>query len=496
MRPVNLLTVYQGAAALESLPHPVQKQYKTLKEQEIGPVRELCALLRQQGCGLAQLDGFFVDYTIEGIGKEFDLLRFGKNRVVNIELKSELPPEGTRAVCAQLKKNSYYLRLLERKVSLFTYVQGVGFYRYEQGADRVRRCDAAVVARCLQRQQVDESIDPDREFVPSRYLISPFNQTDAFLQSAYFLTGSQQTIKKEVLAAADSGSCTVFCLAAGAGTGKTLLVYDMARTLLQRGQRAVVLHPGSLNAGQQLLNESRGWDIRPLLPGGALPQPDTLQGCSLLFVDEAQRLPDDRITALVTMARAKGLPVFLAYDPNRFLPTQEQRDIRALVEETFPGLWVAGMRLTNRIRTNRHLASFVTNLLHIGRSDRYLDYDCVSLEYRQTDLEVRQYFEYLSGRGWTCLACADSTDPAAPLGDYLPGEVVGQEFRRVALVMDESYRYQGNRLAVGPGDAAARALLYQIATRAVDELKIIVLNNPELYCRLQEILHLQDRGEE
>ena len=38
-----------------------------------------------------------------------------------------------------------------------------------------------------------------------------------------------------------------------------------------------------------------------------------------------------------------------------------------------------------------------------------------------------------------------------------------------------------------------KGMLYQIATRVVNELKIIVINNPELYVKLLEIKQMGDK---
>ena len=75
MRPQNLLSVYQGAEALENFDIPAEKKIKRLKRHEIRNLRSFCNEMLNAGCHLPDLDGFFVGYTIQQIGKEFDLLR-------------------------------------------------------------------------------------------------------------------------------------------------------------------------------------------------------------------------------------------------------------------------------------------------------------------------------------------------------------------------------------------------------------------------------------
>ena len=92
MKPQNLISVYQGAAALEKLGKDADKKFKVLKPHEIGCLNRFCDILRAHGCDISDFDGFFVGYTIGQIGKEFDLLSFGPEYTINIELKSELKP--------------------------------------------------------------------------------------------------------------------------------------------------------------------------------------------------------------------------------------------------------------------------------------------------------------------------------------------------------------------------------------------------------------------
>jgi len=61
--------------------------------------------------------------------------------------------------------------------------------------------------------------------------------------------------------------------------------------------------------------------------------------------------------------------------------------------------------------------------------------------------------------------------------------------------MDRNFQYKENKLIANPTYYSMLGMLYQIATRAINELKIIVVDNPELYYNLLEIKSLgeQDR---
>ncbi len=54
--------------------------------------------------------------------------------------------------------------------------------------------------------------------------------------------------------------------------------------------------------------------------------------------------------------------------------------------------------------------------------------------------------------------------------------------------MDNNFQYnERNRLTARSSYYDAKGMLYQIVTRVINELKIIILNNPKLYEKLLEI---------
>ena len=179
MKPQNLISVYQGAAALEKASTNVEKKFKVLKSHEIRNLNSFCNILQTCGCNISDFDGFFVGYTIGQIGKEFDLLTFGSDLTINIEIKSELMvAKKDEKILKQLRVNNYYLKFLGRPLRLFTYVDNDGFYEYMVETDSLVKIASSVIASCVHNHRVDYSVDPDREFVPSNYLVSPFHSPD------------------------------------------------------------------------------------------------------------------------------------------------------------------------------------------------------------------------------------------------------------------------------------------------------------------------------
>ncbi len=492
----NLLTVLQGERALDGFTPKPDKKLRKLKSHEITTLKQLCAELQQAGCGVNELDGFFVCYAIRQIGKEFDLLRFGDD-VINIELKSRLDESVLEAkVLRQMRMNYYYLKFLRRPVLLYTYVGGNGFFRYDYTADSLVSATAKEVAEKLRGQRVDYAVNPDSLFVPSNYLVSPFGSTRRFVGDEYFLTNAQQTIKDGILKKIAQKSSAFFLISANAGTGKTLLVYDIAKDMLAEGKNPLIIHCGNLNAGQNELIQSYGWNI---ISVKNLPTENALRPFGALIVDEAQRIEKDKLNIIVGAALNCGTPVLFSYDTAQYLKEEEPLDIGQYLSVNYPQIKPSFQRLTNRIRTNKDIASFIANLTHIGKSRNNLNYGDITVEFTDNESDLKNYTDFLVSTGWTPITYSygrgdDPYEGLTTRGYRAAHDVIGQEFPKVVCVMDEHFYYGADGKLNGKGDYySAPGMLYQIITRVVDKLKIIVYKNTELYINLLKIKAL-DKG--
>nr|WP_315396337.1 hypothetical protein [uncultured Duganella sp.] len=102
----------------------------------------------------------------------------------------------------------------------------------------------------LSSQAVDDSVVPDSLFDPSDYLVSPFNSTAKFLAGKYFLTLQQAEIKNKTTDSFNSLKAAKFIsIIGGAGTGKTLLIFDIAKHLIASKKKPLIIHCGQLNHG-------------------------------------------------------------------------------------------------------------------------------------------------------------------------------------------------------------------------------------------------------
>lgn len=496
MEEKNLISVYQGNFAIENSGLDVSKNFKMLKSHEIRNLGSLCALLKVCGCELKHFDGFYVSYSIEQIGKEFDYLRFGNDFILNIEVKSELKVANKKdKILKQMRINYYYLKFLLKPIKIYTYVENDGFYEYDAEADSLLEIDATVVAKSIVSQKIDYSFDPSKEFIPSNYLVSPFNSTDKFMNNEYFLTSAQQRIKGEIIVELNDNPFTFFCISANAGTGKTLLLYDIAKEFISIGKNPLIIHCGKLNAGHCILINNYKWNILPIKRVSENSFDSLVDDCDCIFVDETQRIRKKQLEAIIKSATRKNIAVIFSYDVKQYLKTGETCNINDYLKDNYPSIKCSMKKLTTKIRTNKELASFITNMFEIGKSQDHLDYKDVSVEFFNDMDDLKEYIRFLKDNNWVSITYTTSQyNPCDPyqelcfVSEKTAHDVIGQEFSKVMLVMDDNFKYNENgRLSVRRSYYNAEGMLYQIVTRVLDKLKIIVYNNQDLYVKLLEI---------
>lgn len=501
MHAQNLISLYQGARAIEKSKIS-DKSLKFMKNCEIDTLNSFCDIIIKNGCHIDDLDGFYCGYLIERINKEFDLLRFCDDTIINIELKSQFTTR--EKILHQMKMNYYYLKFLKRDIKIFTYVQNHGFYKYITKSDDMLSIDVSEVLECLQNNIVNFNIDPEKEFIPSNYLISPFNCTKDFINNEYFLTKDQNKTKEEINKVLYNNKFMYFTISADAGTGKTLLMYDIAKELYNKNLNPIIIHCGKLNSGQNLLNKTYNWKIRSISNVKESEIDSVIEGSSVIFIDEAQRININQLEIIINKSIKDKIPIIFSYDTKQFLRDGEKLDVSEYLNSNHLDIDLLSKTLTNKIRTNKEMASFINNLLHIGKSKDNLNYESVTIEYYDNySREFYDYMLYLKGNSWIPIKYTTyinykklpgNSDPYRYC-DFISNlnahDVIGQEFSNVVLVVDENFQYNDlNNLVATSSRYNAIGMLYQIVTRVVNKLKIVVVNNPDLYIKLLQIKNM------
>ena len=471
MRPVNIYALSRIKS--EKAFNTAAEQYAGAvddtwaKRHEIESLRLLCDALMAAGAGVEDLAEMYFSFTIPRIGKEFDVLKIGADACLNIELKSA--PVSKEKIRKQLVQNRYYLSFLPQEPLMYTVVTTPFACWTLTDKGKLAEADISEVAAAVRRVCAVPA-DIDKLFHPSNFLISPPQEPGKFLQGDYFLTPPQSEIKKDLIRKVKKADgCSLFHLTGKPGTGKTLLLYDIARGLVKRGQ-VLLLHCGGLSAGQQAISDG--------VDGLTIARPDDVKDLTayrFVLADEAQRLTAAQFETLTRTAKECGQALVLATDPEQVLTRAEEADAIAARIDDLP---LAGeYRLRARLRSNHEVTAFAAGLADLTRRPtEKLTGGSVKVYYAGTRDEATRLALYLQEQGNTVF--------------HYGGWTAADEYDKVAVIMDSDFYYEGNilkcrRTADG---LLAEKLLYQAVTRAREEVAVLVVEDEELFETVQSIL--------
>lgn len=512
MRPVNLYLLtrdidkntYTEFENILSARH----EHMPVKEHEFHSLQKLVDILCEKGVTIAQLDGFFYSYTIRQIGKEFDLLKISvDNRVLNIELKSLAVSD--EKIEKQLQKNKYYLGTLADRLDMYTYVEETG--KLYTLSDKLREVSFDELINSITSFRDYDTGNPDQLLQAKNYLISPLNMPEEFLANRYFLTQQQEMIKKDILKSLESSGyeecvnaetdnaedtdkkknensgVNFWGITGIAGTGKTLLMYDLAKELSVTG-KVCMIHCGMLCEGHRILNDMmENVDI--------VNEADFLSGSKefvykYILIDEAQRMAESTLTFIKTLADSKVKLCVFSYDYFQILSKTEQRRNIPAKLAILPGF--EELKLSGRIRSNREMNSFIQTLLDLRERDQnhIYNYENVDVLFAKDKTEAASIINfYRKDRGYTFI---EYDEPLAGcFGDINVLEAAGMEFEDVIITLTDHFRYSEDGALVGNAhpnpDYSYYRLLFQSVSRTRERLCIVVIGDNILFEKVLSI---------
>ncbi len=458
-------------------------------------LKEFCAMLYNVQSPFNYYDGYFLNCSIPHTFNTFDMLRLSGDAVVNIELKTITefsPQEKWQQIENLLYRNYYYLRFLNKSIFCFCYVLNDGLYRYDRSANSAVKVGVDSLFSVLAKQEITLQYDADTSamFDISKYLVSPFRKTDRFARGEYFLTFEQDAVCRDILQKTDANKFFTYCISADAGTGKTLLIYDIARRLIRKTKKVLILHGANLNDAQMRLKIQHGFDIC-----GVKEMTLTLHCAALndlrydlVIVDEAQRFAKHQIDFIVNEFKPKNTPVIFAYDPKQHLRKGEGVNVYEYLNDEYDNIKIFKARLDKKIRNSKEIIAFCNNLFKMGTGDFCERYNNITVEYFSEKEIAKAYLKTLEFNGFKSIGFKGAKENLCSVS---VGSVIGQEFDKVAVVMDNTFFYdEQNRLAATPfknSNINPLSALFQIITRAKSSLKIVVLDNKSLYNKIMKI---------
>ncbi len=411
---IYALTRKQNLSNLSCLEHHLSGREKPLKVRawEINSMRALVDQLEKYMPEVYRLRLFY-SFQILRLGKEFDLLQVKKNQIVNIELKSGAVSED--AIRRQLIQNRYYLSILGRPVRSYTYISSQNRLVRLTNHDHIVEAEWELLCTELQEKSADFSGNLEDLFQAEWYLISPLTQPERFLKKEYFLTAQQKDIERQILKSIRIKRGGYYHFSGLPGTGKTLLLYDIAMKLSSR-QMVCMIHCGASGQEWKKLHERLKRIV--WMADSQITEETSLDEYGAILVDEAHLL-EKRTLENIAAAAGKRPVIFTSDCEDQISPEEVDHSVKQEIAK-LSGIQL--FRLTNRIRTNEELSSFIQNMMHIPDHKGSRHFPHVTVLYANDDQEARNLIQDAKEQGYEHL---------------LEREVAEKAYDGVVVLLDE-----------------------------------------------------------
>lgn len=460
---IYALTRKQNLSNLSRLECHLSERDRPLKVRawEINSMRALVDQLEKYMPEVYRLRLFY-SFQILRLGKEFDLLQVKENQIVNIELKSGAVSED--AIRRQLIQNRYYLSILGRPVRSYTYISSQNRLVRLTNHDHIVEAEWEQLCAELQEKSADFSGDLEDLFQAEWYLISPLTQPERFLKKEYFLTAQQKDIERQILKSIRIKRGGYYHFSGLPGTGKTLLLYDIAMKLSGR-QMVCIIHCGASGQEWKRLHER----LRRIVwvSDSQITAEMRLDEYGTVLVDEAHLLDKETLENIVEAAGKR--PVIFTSDCEDQLSPEEVDQSVKLGIAKLPEIQT--FRLTNRIRTNEEISSFVQNMMHIPDYKSGRRFPHVTVFYANDDQEAANLIQDAKKQGYQHL---------------LESEVAEKAYDSVAIILDGNYFYDSKKY-LRSKKRTVRNLFHQLNS-VKEKLMLIVKDNEPFYAMLLGLL--------
>ena len=405
---------------------------------------------------------FFYSFQIPRLGKEFDLLQIKEDQIVNVELKSGAVSD--EALRKQLIQNRYYLAVQGKPIRSYTYISSQNRLVRLTNHDRIVDAEWELMCEELRNGGRDYEGDVEELFQAELYLISPLTEPEKFLNKEYFLTAQQRDIERQILKKIRAERTGAYWFTGLPGTGKTLLLYDIAMKL-SRKQKVCMIHCGENKKDWKRLHER----LRRVeyLPDSDLSGESCLEGYSAILVDEAHLLSSGARDLLVQFGTKR--PVIFSGDCEDVISPDELGESAATVWKSVPGVQM--FRMTNRIRTNAELSIFIQNMMYLTRGKGRRMYPHISVGYANDDREAEDLLKGYLAQGYQYFEKNDG---------------VGEDVDRLVVLLDQRYFYDETGY-LRSSDRSVRKLFHRL-NQAKEELAFVVKKNEAVYAAVLGLL--------
>lgn len=451
----------------------------------------------------SKLSGYFLGKQYKRVvSEEFDILRFSDKKIINIELKSERISD--EEIKRQLNRHDYFLKSIDidLEVKLFTYIQETDeLFKYCDNKKDIVPCKFNELIDEIPTDFVEKNLL--ERLNPTSFIISPYSDIKRFSSSQYFFN-IQQKDAENLLKKSDK---RLLGLRGGAGTGKSLILFDVAEYFSSNLEYKVLFIFCSKMEVDEIMNIDKvvSFKFTDIVNVVNID----LETFDIIIIDESQRLTKSQWDNYISLLdQGKIDKLILSVDNAQTLRPEEKElnieDKLKKISENDKDKIEYVDYLTNSVRSDIELETFIKKLFDKKKSIKEIDFPKVNAVYFENENNARDFIEYCRNKENfvpielpECKKFKNGYVYSTELEKIYNSSnsafnVVGREFDRVVLPLRQEISYDSEgKLIIDTKENyryLAENCLFQAITRVKSELLLVVIGNEKLYRKIYEIL--------
>jgi hypothetical protein len=274
-----------------------------------------------------------------------------------------------------------------------------------------------------------------------------------------------------------------------AGSGKTLVLFDLAKKYIKDNLKVVIVFCAPLENDREISNllnirisSVRNFNFENIEE-------------DVVMVDESQRLYQNQLNKLLKLKNKK---IIWSFDSSQTLhPEEDKLDFKTNIETNASFLFT---HLEGKIRYDPVMASFIKKFLENKRARvTPHNYPRVKVHYSSNKKSAKQYITKMDQNGFTCIEPTPyvtkntGVTERSKISIYSKDvhHVIGREYDNVLFVLDCNYSFDNDGLHGSyPSYYPYKEIseVFESLTRVRNNLMILIVSNTKLYQYTQKIL--------
>ena len=471
--------------------------YKKIFPKVVHEITDFCCFAKtfySENKGEQDIDGWFLGTDLQVV-PDFDVLLFLDDFTLNIDLKHQTPVGNFEKISKKFKQQSRIFRILKKPVYNFVFIAETELlYYFDSQSETFSLYGFDELFKLIFNHKIllENAVS---KLTPAEFLINPWKDKDDTINKRYWLSNDQQKIGDQII------NHGIYGVTGEAGTGKTLIAIDvMIRMALNN--RILFIVPGDVDL------EKREWALHfeniQIVPAKNVTQMD-LDQYQMILVDEAQRLFDTTRNALIVWANTNYTQktiIFLFHVDQTLGP----KDSGMLLENFIKTIEIDGkgsyFKLTSNMRSNAAITYFVRHSFNLKNSapkkittEEYRRH--IKLKYFANNLDAKKWIDNQIQLGYVFLSPTGdkykvaSSDKFQDISTINTHHVIGGEMDNVVTYIDDFLQYtrQGRLVDKSNDYYFLDHEVYVNLTRARNKLALAIINNPDLYKAIIEVVY-------